>query len=183
MHMQQHGHYSCCSCRLQRQFSPLGTFKRNDGALHVLRIRAIRLVMVLVHAAGAKHSVGQPICLVSCLCSVCDAHACPCHALYALVLTSVTLTENLRWCWSTDIAMPLMASAFATLRSCMQPRRLLVTQMFLQLLHYAWQVEDWALTCRLRSWFKPHNPGITAAEALTSPFFTYQYDTDFTPSI
>lgn len=63
--------------KLQRQFSPLGAFKRNDGALHVLRIRAIRL----------------------------------------------------------------------------------------------------------RSWFKPHNPGITAAEALTSPFFTYQYDTDFTPSI
>ena len=37
--------------------------------------------------------------------------------------------------------------------------------------------------CRLRSWFKPHNPGLTAAEALTSPFFTYHYDNDFTPSI
>ncbi|DBA73916.1 hypothetical protein WJX79_008469 [Trebouxia sp. C0005] len=36
---------------------------------------------------------------------------------------------------------------------------------------------------RLRSWFKPHNPGLTAAEALTSPFFTYQYDEDFTPTI
>lgn len=36
---------------------------------------------------------------------------------------------------------------------------------------------------RLRSWFKPHNPGLTAAEALTSPFFTYHYDTDFTPHI
>ena len=37
--------------------------------------------------------------------------------------------------------------------------------------------------CRLRSWFKPHNPGLTAAEALTSPFFTYHYDEDFTPNI
>lgn len=37
--------------------------------------------------------------------------------------------------------------------------------------------------CRLRSWFKPHNPGLTAAEALTSPFFTYHYDDDFTPNI
>ena len=39
------------------------------------------------------------------------------------------------------------------------------------------------MCCRLRSWFKPHNPGLTAAEALTSPFFTYHYDTDFTPNI
>ncbi|KAL3148346.1 hypothetical protein ABBQ38_013803 [Trebouxia sp. C0009 RCD-2024] len=38
-------------------------------------------------------------------------------------------------------------------------------------------------TIRLRSWFKPHNPGLTAAEALTSPFFTYHYDDDFTPNI
>ena len=29
-------------CRLQRQFSILGAFKRNDGFLHVLRIRTIR---------------------------------------------------------------------------------------------------------------------------------------------
>lgn len=25
--------------------------------------------------------------------------------------------------------------------------------------------------CRLQAWFRPHNPGITAAEALCAPFF------------
>ena len=26
--------------------------------------------------------------------------------------------------------------------------------------------------CRLQAWFRPHNPGMTAAEALCAPFFT-----------
>ena len=28
------------------------------------------------------------------------------------------------------------------------------------------------LMCRLQAWFRPHNPGMTAAEALCAPFFT-----------
>lgn len=29
-----------------------------------------------------------------------------------------------------------------------------------------------AFMCRLQAWFRPHNPGMTAAEALCAPFFT-----------
>ena len=30
--------------------------------------------------------------------------------------------------------------------------------------------------CRLQAWFRPHNPGMTAAEALCAPFFTKVID-------
>ena len=30
--------------------------------------------------------------------------------------------------------------------------------------------------CRLQAWFRPHNPGMTAAEALCAPFFTAVID-------
>lgn len=33
--------------------------------------------------------------------------------------------------------------------------------------------------CRIRSFLRPDNPGITAAEALTAPFFTYDQESGF----
>ncbi len=33
--------------------------------------------------------------------------------------------------------------------------------------------------CRIRSFLRPDNAGITAAEALTAPFFTYDQDRGF----
>ncbi len=34
----------------------------------------------------------------------------------------------------------------------------------------------WVVSCRLQAWFRPHNPGMTAAEALCAPFFTAVID-------
>ena len=34
------------------------------------------------------------------------------------------------------------------------------------------------LLCRVRSFLSPANPGITAAEALTAPFFTFDQGDD-----
>ena len=36
-----------------------------------------------------------------------------------------------------------------------------------------------SVCCRIRSFLRPNNAGITAAEALTAPFFTYDQDKGF----
>ena len=36
--------------------------------------------------------------------------------------------------------------------------------------------QHWSLVCRVRSFLSPANPGITAAEALTAPFFTFDQE-------
>ena len=40
-------------------------------------------------------------------------------------------------------------------------------------------VQVWLWSCRIRSFLRPDNAGITAAEALTAPFFTYDQESGF----
>ena len=45
------------------------------------------------------------------------------------------------------------------------------------------QADDHVKWCRLRGWFQPRNPGLTAAEVLTSPFFKPCYDQNWAEGV